>query len=133
MTPHSVDTRDYKRPWAYPDLTPVLTADGKDRNGNLRANHSERQAYEGVDEDHWQRDSPAPVIPGPFPKGSTPDEVFFRTTVPTDAAVRSAYEQSQSPAGDRPPQHRQHSAGSHRGKPARRSDSIHRLPYRKSP
>jgi hypothetical protein len=98
MPPHSVDTRDYKRPWAYPELTPVLTPDGKDKTGNLRPNHSERQAYEGQDEDHWLPDSVEPVIPGPFPKGSRPDGVFFRTSVPANASVRSAYERSPSPA-----------------------------------
>lgn len=95
--PYNVDTRDYKRPWAYPDLTPVLTAEGKDKAGNLRGNHPERQAYEGQDEDHWLPNSAA-VIPGPFPKGSTPDDVFFRTDTPVNTSVRNAYEQSPSPA-----------------------------------
>jgi hypothetical protein len=93
----SLDTRDYKRPWAYPDLTPVMTPDGKPPT--LKNNHSERQIYEGPNgEDDWSVKAGAnPVIPGPFPKGSMPDGVFFRTNMPVDGSVRNDYELSSSP------------------------------------
>ncbi len=98
--PYSVDTRDYKRPWSYPEITPLQAADGSEPKPPVYGiNHTEQQVYQVNldDEDTWaQRISP-PVVPGPFPKGSTPDAVFFRTNATANPRTRSAYELSSSP------------------------------------
>ena len=38
-----------------------------------------------------------PMRPGPYPEGTTPDQVFFRTTAEFSAEGRYEYENSQSP------------------------------------
>jgi hypothetical protein len=96
----SVDTRDYKRPWSYPEITPLLGADGSEPSPPVYGvNHTEPQVYQTTlgDEDSWSQQTAPPIVPGPFPAGSTPDAVFFRTDDATNPQVRDAYERSPSP------------------------------------
>ncbi len=98
LPPYSVDTRDYKRPWAYPELTPLLNPDNSESKPPVYGtNHTEQQVYQLRDEDHWSPQPAPPIIPGPFPRGSKPDVVFFRTDTSADAQARKGYEESGSP------------------------------------
>jgi hypothetical protein len=82
----SVLTEEYKRPWAYPQKA----YQGKD----LVQNRSELSA--GTELAPVPPNAPAPLL-GPYPGGTTPDEVFFRTTSTGNPRARLEYEQSQTP------------------------------------
>ncbi|MDA4117130.1 MAG: zinc dependent phospholipase C family protein, partial [Thaumarchaeota archaeon] len=81
---------EFKRPWAYPNQSP-------DDAGHLQPTQTE--VY---DPTQPASENPPPTtrnpLPGPFPIGSLPDQVFFRTNRLVDATVRAAYENSRTPA-----------------------------------
>ena len=83
---------EYKRPWAWPDRSPVEHPGGPD---TLRATPTEtynpfKSFGEGPDAAF------KPLTAGPYQIGAQPD-VFFRVDAPVDEAARRAYEQCQSP------------------------------------
>jgi hypothetical protein len=83
---------EYRRPWAYPETSEVLV-DGVDL-----PTPTPTELYEPRASDADAPEGPfAPMRPGPYPEGTTPDEVFFRTDVPPDLGARQDYENSQTP------------------------------------
>jgi hypothetical protein len=83
---------EYRRPWAYPETSEVLV-DGVD----LRK-PTATELYEPRASDENAPAGPfAPMRPGPYPEGTTPDQVFFRTSVPPDVGARFNYESAQTP------------------------------------
>jgi len=83
---------EYRRPWAWPDQSPVQQANGPD---TLRTTPTEtynpfRSFGEGPDTAF------KPLSGSPYPIGTQPD-VFFRLDGVVDPQVRTAYEQAQTP------------------------------------
>ena len=83
---------EYRRPWAWPDKSPVQQASGSD---TLRTTPTEtynpfRSFGEGPDTAF------KPLSGSPYPVGTQPD-VFFRLDGVVDPQVRSAYELAQTP------------------------------------
>ena len=86
---------EYHRPWAYP-TTSVSTTDGG-KSYTLQPTRTE--TYDGSQPAGIAPPGPYPTVrPGPYPEGTRPDHVFFRTDKPVDAEARALYELSQSPA-----------------------------------
>jgi len=84
---------EFRRPWAYPNVS-LSTTDGK--TNIQRATPSETYDPSKSDSDA-EAGAYKPLRPGPYKVGTMPD-VFFRLGAPVDSAVRSAYEQAQTPA-----------------------------------
>ena len=83
---------EYRRPWAWPSQSPVQQVTGPD---TLKTTPTETynpflSFGEGPDEAFQ------PLSGSPYPIGTQPD-VFFREDGVVDPAVRSAYEQAQTP------------------------------------
>jgi hypothetical protein len=95
---HRADDWEYHRPWAYPE-----TSEFED-NGQNSEIPTPTETYDpSKPDDQAPADDPAPagpfkpMRPGPYPEGTTPDQVFFRTDAGVDAEGRGEYESSQSP------------------------------------
>jgi hypothetical protein len=87
------DEWEYHRPWAYPS-TSELESGGT----NIEV-PTPTETYD-PSKCHNQPGPPGPfkpMRPGPYPEGTTPDQVFFRTTAGFSADGRYEYENSQSP------------------------------------
>ena len=100
-TDHPDGTRSYepwefRRPWAYPDKSRLvvggtpqyMTTPTEQRDPSQPPNPPIPEPPDGF----------PGLIPGPYPPGTTPDEVFFRTTARVDPRLRQAYEDSDNPA-----------------------------------
>jgi len=89
---HTPDDWEFHRPWAYPQYSEY--EDG----GHNTTIPTPTETY---DPSKCDPNGPAtaykPMRPGPYPEGTTPDEVFFRTNAPIDAAGRYSYENAQTP------------------------------------
>ena len=89
---HTPDDWEFHRPWAYPQYSEY--EDG----GHNTTIPTPTETY---DPSKCDPNGPAtaykPMRPGPYPEGTTPDEVFFRTNAPVDAAGRYSYENAQTP------------------------------------
>jgi hypothetical protein len=77
----TADTKEYRRPWAYPDQSPE--SGGPNPSWPYTPTPTERP--------------PLTYGAGPYPAGTTPPDVFFRTDAPVDPALRAGYENAQSP------------------------------------
>jgi len=95
-------TNEYRRPWAYPDHS-------RDTNGNLYPTPTEvsdiraELDFAGASKDLGaiMREGVLPragPVSGPFPAGSTPDQVLFRTGRQVSPSERSQYEVALTPA-----------------------------------
>jgi hypothetical protein len=83
---------EYRRPWAYPNLSPVQVTNSSD---TLRVTPTE--TYDPAKSFSEGPDAPfKPLSAGPYPLGTQPD-VFFRLDAPVDSQVRLAYEGAQTP------------------------------------
>ena len=83
---------EYRRPWAYPSISELTT------NGQTIHVATPTETYDPSKCD--PQGPPAafkPMRPGPYPEGTRPDEVFFRTNAGHDAEARARYEQAQTP------------------------------------
>jgi hypothetical protein len=89
---HPPDDWEFHRPWAYPQYSEY--EDGGD-------NTTVPTPTETYDPSKCDPNGPAtaykPMRPGPYPEGTTPDQVFFRTNASVDAAGRYNYENAQTP------------------------------------
>jgi len=89
---HTPDDWEFHRPWAYPQYSEY--EDG----GHNTTIPTPTETY---DPSKCDPNGPAtaykPMRRGPYPEGTTPDEVFFRTNAPVDAAGRYSYENAQTP------------------------------------
>ena len=87
------DEWEYHRPWAYPAISE------RESGGANTEVPTPTETYD-PSKCHNQP-GPAgpfrPMRPGPYAEGTTPDQVFFRTTAGFSADGRSEYENSQSP------------------------------------
>ena len=91
-TPHhttsgGLDTREYRRPWAYPNQT---------YHGDSLVPAHPEISY-GSTETPTDPAEPTTVVAGPYPPGSRPDQVFFRTDRPADVQARTQYENAGEP------------------------------------
>lgn len=85
---------EYHRPWAYPNIS-LFTSDGK-TNLNVP---TPTETYDPSKSDPKAAPGPfKPLRPGPYPEGTRPDQVFFRTNAPVDTRARAEYERAQTPA-----------------------------------
>jgi hypothetical protein len=87
------DEWEYHRPWAYPAISEQETG------GSNTEVPTPTETYD-PSKCHGPSGPPGPYKPmraGPYPAGTTPDEVFFRTTAGFNADGRYQYETSQSP------------------------------------
>ncbi|HEY2751258.1 hypothetical protein [Phenylobacterium sp.] len=91
-TDGSTEDWEYKRPWAWPQFSPVQQPSGPDtlRITPTETYNPQKSFGEGPDVAF------KPLLPGPYPIGTQPD-VFFRTNAPVNEAVRQAYEKAQTP------------------------------------
>jgi hypothetical protein len=89
---HTPDDWEFHRPWAYPQYSEY--EDG----GHNTTVPTPTETY---DPSKCDPNGPAtaykPMRPGPYPEGTTPDQVFFRTNGSVDAAGRYSYENAQTP------------------------------------
>ncbi len=90
---------EYHRPWAYPAFS-EFTTDG-DHNTTVP---TPTELYDPFACDPSATDgngnaihSFKPMRPGPYPAGTTPDQVFFRVEAGHNDAGRTAYEHAQTP------------------------------------
>jgi hypothetical protein len=86
------DDWEYHRPWAYPAFS---------EHGEKNVNFEVPTPTETYDPSQCDKDGPPgaykPMRPGPYPEGTTPDQVFFRTNAGVSPEDRAGYESSQSP------------------------------------
>jgi hypothetical protein len=83
---------EYRRPWAWPDKSPVQQPNGPD---TLRLTPTETyNPFQSFDE--GPDIAFKPLSGSPYPVGTMPD-VFFQLDAPVDPQVRLAYEQAQTP------------------------------------
>jgi hypothetical protein len=84
---------EYHRPWAYP-----ATSEQESGGHNIEVPTPTETYDPSKCHNHPGPGGPyKPMRPGPYPEGTTPDQVFFRTNAGFDAAGRYEYEKSQSP------------------------------------
>jgi hypothetical protein len=81
---------EYKRPWAYP-------IESLKETYNPLA-YDQAVPTPELPPAQTPNDGSLKQLPGPFPKGSLPDQVFFRTNRPVDPTIRAQYEKSRTPA-----------------------------------
>ena len=86
------DDWEYHRPWAYPAISEF------EDNGQNSEVPTPTETY---DPSKCDPTGPAgayrPMRPGPYPEGTTPDQVFFRTDAGFSPEGRAAYESAQTP------------------------------------
>jgi hypothetical protein len=86
------DDWEFRRPWAYPQFSEF------ESGGTNTDVPTPTETYDPSESDPA---GPAtaykPMRPGPYPEGTTPDEVFFRTDAGFDADARFRYESAQTP------------------------------------
>jgi len=87
------DDWEYHRPWAYPALS-EFTSDG---HTNVEVPTPTETYDPSASDPAGPHGAFRPVRPGPYPEGTRPDEVFFRTDAGHSAEGRAAYEQAQTP------------------------------------
>ena len=86
------DDWEYHRPWAYP------AASEFEDNGQNSEVPTPTETYDPNKSDPTGPSGAyRPMRPGPYPEGTTPDQVFFRTDAGFDADGRFRYESAQSP------------------------------------
>ncbi len=89
---HLPDDWEFHRPWAYPSTSEF------ESGGTNTEMPTQTETY---DPSKCDGSGPAgaykPMRPGPYPEGTTPDQVFFRTDAGHDAAGRAEYESAQTP------------------------------------
>lgn len=85
---------EYRRPWAYPDVS-LFTP-----NGSMNVQFATpTETYDPSASDATATPGPfKPLRAGPYPTGTRPDHVFFRTTAPVNREARTAYEHAVTPA-----------------------------------
>lgn len=93
---HLPDDWEFRRPWAYPRYSEF------EQGGTNTAGPTPTETYNPnacTPPPGPPPLNPAykPMRPGPYPEGTTPDQVFFRTAAGFDAAGRYSYEHSQAP------------------------------------
>jgi hypothetical protein len=90
--PHPPDDWEFHRPWAYPQYSEF------EQGGHNSTVPTPTETY---DPSKGDPAGPAvaykPMRPGPYPEGTTPDEVFFRTSAGFSAEGRYLYETAQTP------------------------------------
>ena len=85
---------EYHRPWAYPDTSLIGT-----QGVNIQFPTPTETYDPSQPPTIPEPDGGFPGLrPGPYPAGTTPDEVFFRTGANVDQTVRALYEKAQNPA-----------------------------------
>lgn len=89
---HPPDDWEFRRPWAYPQYSEF------EQGGQNTPVPTPTETYDP------SKCDPAglagaykPMRPGPYPEGTTPDEVFFRTSAGFNAEGRYLYETAQTP------------------------------------
>jgi hypothetical protein len=100
---HDPEDWEHHRPWAYPAIS-EFTTDG-DHNSHTPTPTELYNPFasdaSAVTTDQNGNAIPIrshkPTRPGPYREGTTPDEVFFRTTAGHNEAGRAAYESAQTP------------------------------------
>jgi hypothetical protein len=87
------DEWEYRRPWAYP-----VTSE-QETGGHNTEVPTPTETYDPskCKQEPGPPGAFKPMRPGPYPEGTTPDQVFFRTNAGFDAEGRYQYENSQSP------------------------------------
>jgi hypothetical protein len=86
------DLWEYLRPWAYPELSEL------ESNGTSTLTPTPTETYDPSKSDQNGPAGPyKPMRPGPYPEGTTPDQVFFRTDAGFSPEGRARYESAQSP------------------------------------
>ncbi len=86
------DLWEFHRPWAYPESSEL------ENDGQNTLTPTPTETYDPSACDPTGPAGPySPMRPGPYPEGTTPDEVFFRINVRHDPQARSEYESAQTP------------------------------------
>jgi hypothetical protein len=86
------DDWEYHRPWAFPAISL------REENGQNSEYPTPTETYDPSKSDpEGPPGAYRPMRPGPYPEGTTPDQVFFRTDDGVDVQGRFEYESSQSP------------------------------------
>ncbi|MFC4110855.1 zinc dependent phospholipase C family protein [Micromonospora zhanjiangensis] len=88
------DDWEFHRPWAYPMFSEF--EDGG-QNTLIQTPTETYDPSKGSAEPKGPAGPVKPTRPGPYPEGTTPDQVFFRTDAGFDAQARQNYEKSQTP------------------------------------
>jgi hypothetical protein len=86
------DDWEFHRPWAYPQFSEF------EQGGQNTLVPTPTETYDPSKSDSTGPHGPfKPMRPGPYPEGTTPDQVFFRTDAGVDAEDRARYESAQTP------------------------------------
>ena len=86
------DDWEYHRPWAYPAISELEEGGTNSQVGTPTETYDPSKADPNAPAGPYQ-----PMRPGPYPEGTTPDQVFFRTDAGFDAEGRRRYETAQTP------------------------------------
>jgi hypothetical protein len=93
----SFESWEFRRPWAYPDMSQMEVG------GQILQWPTPTEQYDPSLPPTDPPTTPPPagypgLRPGPYPAGTRPDQVFFRTDAPVDRQARGNYEKAQRPA-----------------------------------
>jgi hypothetical protein len=96
--PHRPDDWEFHRPWAYPSMSVSDVGGTNVEVPTATETYDPSAAYPPGNVPQGVPTGPfRPMRPGPYPEGTTPDQVFFRTDAPVDREGRAAYENAQTP------------------------------------
>lgn len=89
---HTPDDWEFHRPWAYPQFSEF------EQGGQNSLIPTPTETYDPSKSDPTAPPGAfKPMRPGPYPEGTTPDQVFFRTNAGFDPGERASYESAQTP------------------------------------
>jgi len=89
---HLPDDWEFRRPWAYPSTSEF------ESGGQNTEIPTPTETYDPSKSDpNGPAGAYKPLRPGPYPEGTTPDQVFFRTGAGFNPEDRTAYESAQTP------------------------------------
>ena len=83
---------EFRRPWAYPDKSIYKNSIFETSWPTPTETYNPRKSDPEAPDEAFM-----PLRPGPYPEGTRPDHVFFRTNAPVNPEIRDAYENAQTP------------------------------------
>ncbi len=129
-TARNPDDWEFHRPWAYPQYSEFESGGGNTEVPTPTETYDPSKSGNDPNDIVGPAVAYKPMRPGPYPEGTTPDQVFFRTDAPVDRDGRAAVRIRADALADRPAQRAVHREGTTPAQPARRPGAVLRLSHR---